>query len=83
MALTFFLGNNGQQPKRIDTTAVCTVEPVEGGFKISKMTLQVSGEVPGLTQEQFAAYATQAEGVCPVSNALRNNLEITLEAKLT
>jgi osmotically inducible protein OsmC len=83
MALTFFLGNNGQKPNSIDTTAVCTVEPHDGGFRITKMKLQVTGDVPGLTQEQFADYAQQAEAVCPVSNALRNNLEIAIEPTLT
>jgi osmotically inducible protein OsmC len=82
MALTFFLSNNGQKPAGIDTMAVCTVEPHDGGFKITKMKLQVTGDVPGLTQEQFADYAHQAEGVCPVSNALRNNVEIAVEATL-
>jgi len=82
MALTFFLGNNGQKPASIDTTAVCTVEPHDGGFKITKSKLEVTGDVPGLTQEQFADYARQAEAVCPVSNALRNNIEITVDATL-
>jgi osmotically inducible protein OsmC len=82
MALTFFLANNGQASTSIDTTAVCTVEPFDGGFKVTKMKLQVMGDVPGITQEQFAGFAHQAEGVCPISNALRNNVEITVEATL-
>jgi osmotically inducible protein OsmC len=82
MALTFFLSTQGQKPASIDTKATCTVDQVGAGFKITKMRLEVSGDVPGITQEQFADYARQAEGACPISNAIRNNVEILLEPTL-
>jgi osmotically inducible protein OsmC len=82
MALTFFLGNQGHKSNRIDTQATCTVAQAGDGFKITRMHLQVTGDVPGLTEEQFAAFAHQAESVCPISNAIRNNVEIVLETEL-
>ena len=40
----------------------------------------MSGVVPGLDQEQFAAYAEEAKAGCPVSRLF--NAEITMDAKL-
>jgi len=82
MAFTAFLGTSGHPSASIDTKALCTIEQVETGFKITKIRLQVVGTVPGLTQEQFASYAHEAEKTCPVSNALRNNVEIIVEPTL-
>ncbi|MGB8266462.1 MAG: OsmC family protein [Candidatus Velthaea sp.] len=82
MALTFLLANSGHKSNSIDTQATATVDQVGAGFKITRVRLQVTGDVPGLTQEQFAGFARQAEGGCPISNAIRNNVEIVLEPTL-
>ena len=82
MAFTLFLATSGHPSSSIDTKAICTIEQVENGFKITKIRLQVTGTVPGITQEQFATYAHEAEKTCPVSNAFRNNVEIIVEPTL-
>jgi len=46
------------------------------------MDLEVIGKVPGLNQQQFEEAARTGEKGCPISNALRNNVEITVNAKL-
>ena len=46
------------------------------------MHLVTQGRVPGLDAETFARLADEAEKKCPVSNLLRNGLEITLDASL-
>jgi osmotically inducible protein OsmC len=38
--------------------------------------------VPGLSQEEFVEIAGQAEQGCPISNALRGNVQITVDATL-
>jgi organic hydroperoxide reductase OsmC/OhrA len=38
--------------------------------------------VPGLDAETFKRLADEAEKRCPVSNLLRNGLEISLDAQL-
>jgi lipoyl-dependent peroxiredoxin len=38
--------------------------------------------VPGIDQARFEELARQGEKGCPVSNALRNNVEITVKAEL-
>jgi hypothetical protein len=35
-----------------------------------------------MSEEDFQVIATQAENLCPVSNALRGNVEIRVEARL-
>jgi osmotically inducible protein OsmC len=46
------------------------------------MVLDVRGKVPGLDQAGFEKAAQQAGEGCPVSNALRNNVAITVNAQL-
>jgi len=83
MALSAYLGAQNVKPNRIETKTVCTLEEAGGGFKIAKMRLTVTGDVPGLDQAQFAQYAKEAEATCPVSNALRGSVGIEVEANLT
>lgn len=52
------------------------------GFRITKMRLEVRGEVPGLDPKGFEAAARQATDGCPVSQALKGNVPIELDAKL-
>ncbi|GAC1393549.1 MAG: OsmC family protein [Vulcanimicrobiaceae bacterium] len=82
MALTAYLGSQNIVSNRIETKAVCTLEQIEGGFKIAKMHLSVTGDVPGVDTARFAQLASEAERQCPVSNALRGSLQIELEAHL-
>jgi len=80
MAFTAYLGAQGIASNRIETKALCVLEPLEaGGFKIAKMTLTVSGDVPGVDGERFAELARAAEKTCPVSNALRGSVEIDVQ----
>ena len=46
------------------------------------MALKVTGDVPGISEEDFVAAANAAKDGCPVSNALAGNVNITLEATL-
>jgi osmotically inducible protein OsmC len=82
MALTNTLAQAGTPSEQVDVTAVCTLDRTDTGLKISSMTLTVRGRVPGITAEQFSELAQKAEQGCPVSNAFRNNMEITVDAGL-
>ncbi len=83
MALSNTLDKAGHPPTRLDIVAACTFETGgEGGSKISTMELQVRGTVPGIDQARFEELARQGEQGCPVSNALRNNVRITVSAQL-
>jgi osmotically inducible protein OsmC len=82
MAFSHALTQRGMPPTQLHVTAVCTLDRVDGALKITAMDLRVRGQVPGLDQAAFAEVAREAENGCPVSNALRNSLEIRLEAQL-
>jgi osmotically inducible protein OsmC len=83
MALSAGLEAAKTPPTRISTKASCTVEKVGDGFRITKMKLEVRGEVPGLDQAGFAAAAEKAKEGCPVSQALMGNVQMELDARLT
>ncbi len=82
MALSHTLAQGGTPAESLFVNAVCAFEQVGGGFKITTMDLDVRGKVPGLDEAGFEKAAQQAEQGCPVSNALRNNVEIRLKAHL-
>ena len=82
MALASALAQQGNPPTRLETTAVCSLDQDDGGFRITSMNLTVRGEVEGIDDRGFRAAAEQAGDGCPVSQALAGNLEISLDASL-
>ncbi len=82
MALSAGLEAAGTPPKRITTTASATIDKVGAGFKITRMRLEVRGEVPGIDQAAFAKAAEAAKEGCPVSQALKGNVPLDLDARL-
>jgi osmotically inducible protein OsmC len=82
MAFSNTLNQGGTPPERLHVTATCTLDRVEGKVKITTMRLEVTGKVPGLDAAGFQAAAEKAEQGCPVSNALRNNVAIQVQAQL-
>ena len=48
----------------------CTLDKTDGGFAITKIRLEVRGQVDGLDDESFRQAAGDAKANCPVSKAL-------------
>ena len=83
MAFSNVLNRAGHPPLRLQVSSAVTFAPrPEGGFRIASSALTVRGSVPGVDQAQFAELAKQGEAGCPVSNALRGNVDITVDATL-
>jgi osmotically inducible protein OsmC len=82
MALSVGLELAGKPATRISTTAACTIDKVGDGFRITTMRLDVRGRVPGIDQAGFQKAAEAAKEGCPVSQALKGNVKIELDAKL-
>jgi osmotically inducible protein OsmC len=83
MAFSHYLTQNHTAPESLDVTATVGFGPnPEGGMKVTYSHLKVIGAVPGMDAATFADAAKKAEAGCPVSNALRNNVEITVEGTL-
>ncbi len=82
MGLAHGLATGGTPAEKLDVEAVCTLEIGAGGLKIQAIDLHVRGSVSGLTAAAFQQAAQVAEQNCPVSNALRNNVVIRVQAEL-
>jgi osmotically inducible protein OsmC len=82
MALSNILAEAGHAPESVKTTAKVHLRFVDGAPTIAQIDLITEGRVPGIDQDQFADYATQAKAGCPVSRALAAVGEITLDATL-
>jgi osmotically inducible protein OsmC len=80
MALSGALAEGGTPPERLEITAVCTFDV--DNVKVSSVDLDIRGYVPDLDAEGFQIAVEQAEQGCPVSNALRGNVEIRVNASL-
>jgi osmotically inducible protein OsmC len=77
MALALVLAKTGSPPERIATRAECVLDEVQGAPRITRSVLRVNAQVDGMDPAAFGA----AE-ICPVSNALRGNIEISINAVL-
>ena len=82
MALSAGLEKNGTPPTSVETKAACTVEKVGEGFGITKMALDVRAVVPNLDDAKFQEIAKATKDGCPVSKALKGNVDITVTATL-
>ena len=83
MALAATLGRAGSPPERLHVTAVVSLNPKPGGgFEVTGSSLEVTGTVPGLDAAAFQGLADTAEKGCPISNAIRGNVTITVQATL-
>jgi osmotically inducible protein OsmC len=82
MALSGALERNGTPPTEIETTARCTVDRVEGGYKITTMQLEVRADVPNIDDATFQKIALATRDGCPVSKAIKGNVEISVNATL-
>ena len=82
MAFSHTLAKAGTPARKLSVNATSSFEQVDGKFKITTIDLDVRGNVPELDQAGFEQAAQQAEQGCPVSNALRNNVQIRVKAHL-
>lgn len=81
MQFSAMLEHAGHPANSIKTAAKVHFGPVDGGFAIGKIELATTGDVPGITAEEFESLAQSAKVSCPVSKAL-SAVEITLTAAL-
>lgn len=80
MALNAALTKAGHSPARLHTTAAVRLEKVGEGFEITKIDLELEGDVPGLGADEFAQFANDAKANCPVSKALAGTtIELTIK----
>ena len=82
MALANGLAQAGTPPKRLESEATATFDKTGEGFRMTTMRLTIHGDVDGLDDEAFREAAEQATENCPVSQALKGNVDVTVDASL-
>ena len=82
MALSSDLGGAGTPPEKLEVSATVTFKEIEGGWKTGSSHITVTGWVPGMDEAAFKEAAAAAKAGCPISGALKGNLEISVEATL-
>jgi osmotically inducible protein OsmC len=81
MALNATLGRKGGSAARTLITETVTADKSEAGIKLLSSKLKATAEgLQGVDKTQFAEIAREAEGKCPISNALRGTMQIDVEA---
>lgn len=76
MKLSFVLGAAGFTPDQLEVN--CAISLEDGVITESHFVL--TAKIPGISEAQFQAAASEAKANCPVSKAY--NMTISLEAKL-
>jgi osmotically inducible protein OsmC len=79
MALSHELAEAGNEPERLEATATVEFEPGEG---VRSSYIVVTGRVSGIDQDAFAKAADAAKDGCPISGALKGNVELSVDATL-
>lgn len=82
MAFSNGLAKNGTPATKLSVRATVSFDKSDAGWGITKSELEVRGEVPGLDQAKFAELAEAAKDGCPVSRALKGNVELSVSATL-
>jgi osmotically inducible protein OsmC len=82
MALNATLEKEGKPAKSVKTEAKVYFGKEEGGFKIGRIDLEATAEIPGIDDAEFQTIAENVKNTCPISKALAA-VPINLNATLT
>jgi osmotically inducible protein OsmC len=81
MGLAATIGRQGGKAKRVRVTATVTADKGDAGIKIVSSHLKANVEgLEGLDRAKFDEVARMAEQRCPISNAIRGSVNITVES---
>ena len=82
MAFSGALGRAGTPPDRLDVSAEVTFDKLEAGWRVLSSHLTVRGVVPGMSEADFVTAAEGAKDGCPISQALKGNVALSVDAAL-
>jgi lipoyl-dependent peroxiredoxin len=82
MVLTNTIGKQGGKASRIRVTATVTAEKSESGIKVTASHLKAVVEgLQGIEAGGLQELAVGAEKGCPISNAIRGSVNVTVDAQ--
>lgn len=82
MAFSAGLTRGGTPPTSLEVSAEVTFGKLEAGWKVTASHLTVRGVVPGISEADFVTAAEAARDGCPISGALKGNVELSVDATL-
>lgn len=82
MALSGALARAGTPPEHVHVSATVTFDKVGDAWTVTRSELDVVGTVPGIDDAAFDAAAENAKDNCPISRALKGNVEMTVSSTL-
>jgi osmotically inducible protein OsmC len=82
MSLAAELSRAQAPPERLEVSAACTVDEVDGRHLVTAVELDVRGRVPGIDSQTFERLAREAEQGCTMAALVRASAEVKLETTL-
>jgi len=82
MACSNELAKAGTPPTKVSVSVAVTGDKLESGWTVLSSAITVRGVVPGATEASFREAAEKAKDGCPISKALKGNVELSVEAIL-
>ena len=82
MAFSNELAKAGTPPTSVNVTVAVTGDKLETGWTVLSSAITVRAVVPGATNESFQEAAAKARDGCPISKALKGNVELSVAATL-
>lgn len=82
MAFSNELAKAGTPPTSVNVNVAVTGDKLESGWTVLSSAITVRGVVPGATEASFQEAADKAKDGCPISKALKGNVELSVEATL-
>ncbi len=82
MAFSGGLARAGFTADTLEVTAEVTFDKGDAGWAVKSSHLTVHGRVPGADQQAFQDAALAAKDGCPISRALKGNVELSVDATL-
>jgi len=81
MVLTNTIGKQGGKARRVRVTATVTGDKSDAGLKVVSSNLKAVVEgLEGIDPKGLSELATNAEKGCPISNAIRGTVAISVDA---
>ena len=82
MAFSARLAKNETPATKLKVKAEISFDNASGSWKVTTSRITVVGDVPGIDLETFRTIAEDAKENCPISIALKGNVELSVDASL-
>ena len=82
MACSNELAKAGTPPTKLTVGVEVTGDKLESGWTVLASAITVRAVVPGATDASFKEAAEKARDGCPISKALKGNVELSVDAAL-